>query len=465
MVYGGYSYIERSYKPQSSDFVVLFWASGTDPIEKIAEAIAAESSVGTWTKLKTVTKDIWKKLRARVFKIYKVTDESGFIKIAYPLEHFDRKNIIQFQASVLGNIFGLKELTSLVVLDISFPIKYQRQFPGPKGGLDGIRKYIGTEKIRRPHLGTIAKPKVGLSPKQFARLAYDAYSGGCDFVKDDENLVDQPFCHFEERVTRMLDVLDKVKSEGRVVLYSPNISDTYSRMLERIDFLAAHGAPMAMIDVFVVGYSALQDIINELRKKKLFVHAHRAGYAAEARGCFGINFTVHQKFYRLLGVDQLHIGTGVGKMEGHPLYIKMLHDIAVSKRTPEKLHVGALKTGWAKKIRPLMPVASGGVNPGVVEALLKLQGNEVTVQAGGGIHGHPNGTRAGAKAMRQALDAAMAKMSTLYYAKLHEELAVALNKWGYTSPNSVKKLLAEEEKNKDLLRKRALSKGINGIER
>jgi len=254
MVYGGYSYIDKGYKPQSDDFVVLLWAAGTDPIEKIAEAVAAESSVGTWTKLKTVQKDVWKKLRARVFRLDKVTDESGFIEIAYPLEHFDKKNIIQFQASVLGNIFGLKELTGLVVLDVSFPIKYQKQFSGPMAGLEGIRKYMGTEKMRRPHLGTIAKPKVGLSPKQFAKVAYDSYSGGCDFVKDDENLVDQPFCHFEERVTRMLEVLDKVKSEGRKVLYSPNISDIHSRMIERVDFLSEHGAPMAMVDVFVVGY-------------------------------------------------------------------------------------------------------------------------------------------------------------------------------------------------------------------
>ena len=315
MAYGGYSYIDKKYKPQKTDFVVLLWACSSTPIETVAEAIAAESSIGTWTAIEDMNNKVWNNYRAKVFHIDKVNSKCGFIKIAYPLEHFDLKNLIQFNSSVLGNIFGLKELKSLIVLDISFPEKFQKQFKGPRTGMNGIRKYIGTYKKRRPHVGTIVKPKVGLSPKQFANVAKNAYIGGCDFVKDDENLVDQKFCRFEDRVIKMLEVMDELKSMGRKVLYSPNISDIYPRMIDRIDFLVSHGAPMAMVDVVVVGYSALQPIINELKKKKLFIHAHRAGYAAEARGAFGFNFIVREKFYRMLGVDQLHVGTGVGKME------------------------------------------------------------------------------------------------------------------------------------------------------
>ena len=127
MAYGGYSYIDTRYEPTGNDFVVLLWARGSLPIEKIAEAIAAESSVGSWTKLRTMNDFVWTHYRARVFWIGKVGANAGFIKIAYPIEHFDVKNISQFQASVLGNIFGLKELEELYVYDISFPLKYQKQ--------------------------------------------------------------------------------------------------------------------------------------------------------------------------------------------------------------------------------------------------------------------------------------------------------------------------------------------------
>ncbi len=466
MVYGGYTYIDKKYRPADDDFIVLIWASGSEPIEKIAEAIAAESSVGTWTKLKTMNLRVFEKLRARVYRIEKATAKSGLMWIAYPFEHFDTKNIIQFQASVLGNIFGLKELTDLRVLDITFPRKYQKQFSGPYGGIEGIRRYIGTAKSRRPHLGTIVKPKVGLTPREFANVAYEAYMGGCDFVKDDENLCDQKFCPFRARFEEMTEVVDRVRSEtGRRVLYAPNISDRHERMVERLDYIHFHGAPLAMIDVFVIGYSALQEITEEIKGKRMFSHAHRAGYACESRGAFGITFAVHEKFYRMLGVDQLHVGTGVGKMEGSPLYIKRLRDIISLQELEEKIYLGSLAQEWDAKIKPVMPVASGGVGPDVVDGLLALHGNDVVVQAGGGIHGHPKGTRVGAKAMLQAIEAAMKGVPAPEYAKKHKELAEALKIWRYKPPNTVKKLLEQEKKGAKTLRKRALSKGLGEIEK
>ena len=126
MAYGGYSYLDKNYKPdRANDFVVLMWAKGEMPLEKLAEAVAAESSVGSWTKLQTMNDFVWKHYRARVFRIDKVTKNSGFIWVAYPLEHFDSKNLSQFQASVLGNLFGLKELEELYIYDIAFQLECQ----------------------------------------------------------------------------------------------------------------------------------------------------------------------------------------------------------------------------------------------------------------------------------------------------------------------------------------------------
>lgn len=464
MAYGGYSYFDKKYKPGNDDFVALFWAKGTERIEKIAEALAAESSIGTWTKLQTMNNSVWK-LRARVFKLAKTSQKSGFIWIAYPFDHFDAKNVLQFQASVLGNVFGLKELTELVALDVQLPKRFQKLFNGPEAGLEGLRAYLGTNRTRRPHLGTIVKPKVGLSPKEFSNVAYEAYIGGCDFVKDDENLVDQNFCRFEERVMRMMETMDRIKYEtGRHVLYSPNITDSYDRMLERRDFLVAQGARMAMLDVFIIGYSGLMDIVTQLHRDRFFIHAHRAGYAAEARGTFGIKYTIHEKFYRLIGVDQLHIGTGVGKMEGSPVYIRMLRDLAVERDIPEALNLGCLGQKWDATIKPMMPVASGGVNIGIVDALIALHGKDVTVQAGGGIHGHPGGTRAGAKAMKQGIDAIMEGIQIPEYAKTHKELKQALAIWKYQKPDTVKKLLEQQKRKATTLRTHALSKGICAIE-
>ncbi|MBR9689962.1 MAG: ribulose-bisphosphate carboxylase large subunit, partial [Candidatus Altiarchaeota archaeon] len=319
MAYGGYSYIEK-YRPKKDDFITVLWMKGTVPFEKLAEALAAESSVGTWTKLSTMNDFVWKKLRARIFKTVKVTKNSGFAYIAYPYEHFDSKNILQILASIRGNIYGMKEMTELKLLDWIIPEKFQKQFPGPKVGIKEIRKITGAKK--RPHVGTIVKPKVGLSPREWANVAEQAFMGGLDMVKDDENLVDQKFCRWEDRALRVINIAEKVKSEtGEGKIYVPNISDSSSRMLERIDFLEDHGWKMAMIDVYVMGLAGLEDVLKELHKKKFLVHAHRAGHGAETRGPWGVGYAFWEKIYRLFGVSSLHTGTGVGKMEGSNLEI------------------------------------------------------------------------------------------------------------------------------------------------
>ena len=281
MVYGGYSYIEKDYEPDfKNDILVWHWVSGSENIEKLAEAVAAESSVGTWTKLKSVNKDVFTKYKAKVYRIEPFGKNAGFIWVAYPIEHFDSKNLLQILASIRGNIYGLSELDSLRFLDIWLPGRLQQLYPGPTFGLPGIRKRVGTTKSGRPHMGTIVKPKVGLAPKEWAKVAYEAYIGGVDFVKDDENLVDQDFCKWDERVHEVLKVIDKVNSEtGRTVVYSPNITDTYTRMLERMDALKDMGWDWAMLDVYMIGYSGLQDIVNELHKNKIIIHAHRAVYS------------------------------------------------------------------------------------------------------------------------------------------------------------------------------------------
>ena len=463
MSYGGYTYIDYKYEPTKDDFVVLFWVSGDGDLEKLAEGIAAESSIGTWTKMSTLKKSVWN-YRARVFKIVRTTANSGFVYVAYPLEHFDKSNVLQFAASVLGNIFGMKELHQLKVLDISFPLKFQKQFNGPRNGLEGLREYVGTKKSRRPHVGTIVKPKVGLNPKQFAKVAYDAYIGGIDFVKDDENLVNQKFCPWEDRLHEMLKVIEKVEDEtGRKVLYSPNITGPINEMLNRVDAIVEAGWKMAMIDVYIIGFGALQEVINELQTHNLFIHAHRAGYAAHDRGEYGVSFRVYEKFYRLFGVDALHVGTGVGKMEGSPIHIRSYRDIITESKGPAKEYLGQLEFKWSKSIKPLMPVASGGLHAGDVEGIVAIFGKDVTIQAGGGVHGHPGGTVDGAKSMRQAVEAVVKGKSLPAYAKSHKELRLALKKWGYVDPKTIKAQLDFMNKNSRTFTRFVHKNGLEGL--
>jgi len=466
MVYGGYKYLELDYEPDlENDIIAWHWVSGEMPIEKLSEALAAESSVGTWTELKTVNMEVFEKLRAKVFRIEKVSENSGFVWLAYPLDHFDVKNILQILASIRGNIYGLAELEALKFLDVRFPRKLQKLFKGPRFGLEGVRNRVGTNVSRRPHIGTIVKPKVGLAPKEWAEVAYNAFIGGVDFVKDDENLVDQEFCRWEDRVNAVLEVIDKVKDEtGRTVIYSPNITDRYSRMLERMDSLEEMGWDIAMLDVYMIGYSALLDIVEELHNGGFIIHAHRAGHTAETRGVFGCEYNVFAKIWRLIGVDQLHTGTGVGKMEGSPLIIRGYGKICTKKNIDEALHLYNLGFNWDDTINPLMPVASGGLDAGKVDALIEIYGKDLVIQAGGGIHGHPEGSVSGAKSMRCAVEGVMQGKSSPEKAKECKELKAALDKWGYSDPQEIRKISEMVEENKDKYLKKLFTVGYEAFD-
>jgi len=374
----------------------------------IIKKVCAESSTGTWVDVKTM------KSRIRKISAYPIAinRKKNLVKIAYPVDLFEDGNNPQLLSSVAGNIFGMKILKNLRLVDIEFPNSYLKHFQGPKFGLGGVRKHIQTLERRRPHIGTIVKPKVGLNPKESAKVAYEAWVNGIDFVKDDENLTNQKFCSFKERVVKMLEMRDKAASQtAETNLYAPNITAPADEMLKRAEYVKDHGGNCIMIDIVTVGFSGLQFIRDQ--NLGMIIHGHRAMHGAFTRNQkHGISMVVLAKLARLAGVDQLHIGTfGVGKMRG-----AYEEDLIYQKALTEKM--GNLKT--------VFPVASGGLCAPMVKTLLDRAGTDIVIQAGGGIHGHPGGTIGGALSMRQAVEAYMNGL-TLKEAKTYKELAEAYN--------------------------------------
>lgn len=419
-------YVDLGYSPTEDDLVCLFYmepAQGTS-LEKAAVHVTAESSIGTWTDICTMKESIWSKLKPSIFSI---EQESGLVKISYPLDLFELGSIPQLLSSIAGNIYGMKAVENLRLLDITLPKKYVKSFKGPQHGIVGIRKLLKVKE--RPLVGTIIKPKVGLPPKDHARVAYEAWAGGCDIVKDDENLTDQGFNRFDARVRLTLEALRRAEKEtGERKAYMPNITAETFTMLKRLRQVKKNRGTYAMLDVVTLGFGALQTVRDE--NPGLVLHAHRAMHAALTRNKrHGITMLALAKLYRLAGVDQLHIGTAVGKMEGPAQeVISIKEEITLDEVSPAE---GRLSQSW-HKMKPVFPVSSGGLHPGHVPPLMEIMGRDVIIQMGGGIHGHPYGTRTGAQAARQAVDSVMVGQPIEDYARTHPELAQALGKWAKT---------------------------------
>ena len=400
-------FVDLTYKPKETDLICTFYVEPEGiSLKEAAGGVAAESSVGTWTQL-TTEQPYVARLAAHVYSI-----EGSIVKIAYPTELFEPANMPNILSSVAGNVFGLKALKNLRLLDIEFPDQLLNSFKGPAFGIGGIRKLLKIPK--RPLVGTIIKPKLGLNTKDHAKVAYDAWVGGCDIVKDDENLSSQTFNPFEERLTQTLESRDKAQEEtNERKVYMINITAETQTMLKRAQTVVDQGGEYVMVDILTCGWSALQTLRDQ--NLKLVIHAHRAGHAAFTKNpLHGIAMKPIATVARIIGVDQLHVGTVVGKMS--ETKAEVVENISACKSD-----LGLLKS--------VLPVASGGLHPRLVPALMETFGCDFVIQAGGGIHGHPDGTVAGAKAMRQAVDATLYRKTLEEYAKTHQELAAALKQW------------------------------------
>merc|ERR1711976_1097114 len=157
------------------------------------------------------------------------------------------------------------------------------------------------------------------------------------------------------------------------------------QMYERAEFAKIIGSVIIMIDL-VIGYTAIQSMAIWARKNDMILHLHRAGNSTYARQKnHGINFRVICKWMRMAGVDHIHAGTVVGKLEGDPLMVrgfyKTLLDNSLAVNLPEGIF---FDMDWAS-LRKTLPVASGGIHAGAtanrvaMEAMLMAKFDVLTI--------------------------------------------------------------------------------------
>lgn len=425
-------FVDLQYAPTKTDIVCLFRfepARGIS-VKEAAGRIASESSAGTWTTLNKVPTRL-DKMMAKSCEI-----KGNFVKVSYPVDLWEEGNVSQLLSGVAGNIFGMKALENLRLVDISLPKIYLKHFRGPQFGIEGIRKFL---KIKhRPITGAVAKPKIGWSASEHAQIAYETWMGGFDLVKDDENLTSTSFNRFEDRIRLCAKMRDKAEKEtGQRKSALINITGETKLMEKRAKMLHDLGWEYVMIDVVTVGVSAVQTLRETCQDYGLAIHAHRAMHAAFDRNPrHGIKMLVLAKIMRLVGVDQIHIGTAVGKLVGNKDEILDIKEEITAKTIWKKSFKESnqmLPQDWTN-FKPVLPISSGGLHPGLLPSVMSILGDNIGLLVSGGIHGHQQGTRAGAKAAMQAIEATMQKISLHQYAKTHIELKQALDKWGFRKP-------------------------------
>jgi ribulose-bisphosphate carboxylase large chain len=402
-------YWQPDYEPKDTDILCAFRITpqpGVDA-EEAAAAVAGESSTATWTVVWTDRLTSYEDYQAKAYRVDEVQGTPGqyIAYIAYDLDLFEEGSIANLTSSIIGNVFGFKALRALRLEDMRIPMHYVKTFQGPAHGIVMEREYLN--KYGRPLLGATIKPKLGLSARNYGRVVYEALSGGLDFVKDDENTNSQPFMRWRDRFLFCMEGVNRAMAKtGEIKGHYCNVTAaSMEEMYERAEFAKELGSVIVMADL-TCGFTALQSMARWARRNGVLLHLHRAGHSTYTRQkSHGVSFRVLAKWCRLIGVDHIHAGTVVGKLEGDPGNVRGYYDVLRLDHTPVDPARGLyFEQSWAS-MPGVMPVASGGIHAGQMHELLHYLGEDVVLQFGGGTIGHPMGIAAGATANRVAVEA------------------------------------------------------------
>ena len=387
----------------------------------IAPFLAIEQSTGTWTPVPGETPEVRAKHVAKVIAIneapffeYEVprdVDERTYIvQIAFPYRNIESQ-IPMLLTAVLGNIsMGGK----VKLLDLYLPKVFTDGFTGPRFGIQGVREILGVTE--RPLLNNMIKPCTGYSCEVGEGLFYEAALGGCDCIKDDELIADMAFNRVEDRVKAYMAMEKKVYEEtGEHTLYTVNISDNIPKMFEVARRAVDAGANAIMVNYVAVGFPALQALAEDPEVNvPILAHMDCAGAWYESPNSGVASHLVLAKLPRLAGADVIVFPAPYGKAP----YLKDRF-LATADTMHYPLHA----------LKPSMPMPSGGITQSMVPTCVADLGRDIMIGSGGGIHAHPMGPAAGARAFRQAIDAVMQGIGLEEYANDHEELAVAMGIW------------------------------------
>lgn len=405
-----------------------YWLeTGGDPA-RAAEVIAGEQSSGTFVALPTETPELKARAGARVERLEVIdtaaqpslptpVSSSKFtrcvLELSWPIENLG-PCLPTLMATIAGNLYELRAVTGLRLLDLQLPPAFAEAYPGPAFGIAGTRRLAGVES--GPLIGTIIKPSVGLSAQETALQVKDLVDGGIDFIKDDELQADGPHCPFEERVRAVMRVVnDAAQRTGKKAMVAFNLTGDLDKMRRRHDLVLAQGGTCVMVCLNSVGLVGLHEL---RRHAQLPIHAHRAGwgYLSRAPG-LGFDFAPLQKIWRLAGADHLHVNGLRNK------FSESDESVVAAARSV----LAPVLPGHAM---PAMPVfSSGQTGLQAHDTYAALGCADLIHTAGGGIFGHPQGTAAGVEALRASWRAAMAGESLAQASGRSPALAQALEFW------------------------------------
>jgi ribulose-bisphosphate carboxylase large chain len=405
-----------------------YWLETGDDPSRAADVIAGEQSSGTFVALPNETPELKARAGARVerLEVLETVDTPSLpggmtgkvysrcaLELSWPIENLG-PSLPNLMSTVAGNLFELRQVSGLRLTGLRLPPSFAAAYPGPAFGIEGTRKLTGV--TRGPLIGTIIKPSVGLSADDTAQQVRELVAGGIDFIKDDELQADGPHCPFDERVRKVMRVVNEAADRsGKKAMVAFNLTGDLDQMRRRHDLVLAEGGTCVMVVLNSVGLVGFHEL---RRHAQLPIHAHRAGWGYLSRSPeLGWDYAPWQMIWRLAGADHLHVNGLRNKFSESDESVIAAARAVLAPVMPEAP-------------MPAMPVfSSGQTGLQAADTYAALGVADLIHTAGGGIFGHPDGVSAGVQALRESWVAAIDGVPLAEHAQRVPALRAALGFW------------------------------------
>ncbi len=378
--------------------VATYYIETQGDLEQVAHDLVVLETAAKWTGEGEPT-ELYKQSVGQVLQVDPLGRGKGYVTLLYPISNMDLEESAfpcLWLSMIGGPTFALAAYEKSRLVNFSIPPAMIAKFPGPAFGPANTRRLMGLSDDELM-IGTIVKPTAGMTPRQVADLAYHAAMGGINFIKDDEKMMNPPYCPLVERVKLVCEALKRARDKtGRKVIYAAHISTTPDRIVERALQALENGADALMLNFFAAGFGSIE-ILRRHPDINVPIYAHCGGREALGRAPGqGVAPAVIVKMVRFLGGDYFRAGMYDSYLVDTDQDIKAMHE--------------ACRGSWCP-YPAILPAVSGGLNARTVGSNVKALGKEVLLLAGTGIFSHPNGPAAGVEALRRAAENSLARIS------------------------------------------------------